>query len=85
MKLRKIVLVAIAFFLAFSTPLFGVNSTSAKSLKNLPTIQQEKNEPNISKSLANPKNPDKKVRIVVELDGEPAIEKATKKAFYISN
>ncbi|MEK9197711.1 S8 family serine peptidase [Ureibacillus sp. FSL E2-3493] len=79
MKLRKIVLVAIAFFLAFSTPLFGVNSTSAKSLKNLPTIQQEKNEPNISKSLANPKNPDKKVRIVVELDGEPAIEKATKK------
>ncbi|MBD8025832.1 S8 family serine peptidase [Ureibacillus sp. Re31] len=79
MKLRKIVLVAIAFLLAFSTPLFGVNSTSAKSLKNLPTIQQEKNEPNIPESLSNPKNPNKKVRIVVELDGEPAIEKATKK------
>jgi len=81
MKLRKTLLVAIIFILSFSSAIFNIStaSASAKSLKNLPTIQQEKTEVNISQSLLNPKNPDEKVRIVIELEGEPVIQKATKK------
>ena len=79
MKLRKIVLIVIIFALTFSTAALGTQSVNAKSLKKLPSIQQEKPERNISETLLNPENPDEKVRIVVELEGEPAIEKATKK------
>lgn len=76
-KVRKIVLLTIVILLSFSTPLFGLHSTSAKSLTSLPTIQQEKPETPISESLLNPADPDEKVRIIVELEGEAAIEKAT--------
>ena len=81
MNLRKSLLVALIFMLSLSSALFNVGAASAstKSIKNLPTIQQEKPKANISKSLINPENPEEKVRIVIELEGEPAIQKATKK------
>jgi len=82
MTLRKTILVVMIFVLSIGSTLISVSSASAsstKSLKELPTIHQEKTEPNISKSLLNPQDPEEKVRIVVELEGEPAILKATKK------
>ena len=81
MKLRKTLLVAIIFILSFSSALFNVSAASAstKSLATLPSIQLEKTDVNISKSLLNPENPEKKVRVVIELEGEPAIQKATKR------
>ena len=81
MKLRKSLLVTLIFILSFSSALLNVSAASAstKSLTNLPSIQHEKTEVNISQSLMNPENPDEKVRIVIELEGEAAIQKATKK------
>ncbi len=81
MRPRKTLLVAIIFILSLSTTLLNVSAASAssKTLQSLPTIQQEKPQVNISQSLLNRQNPEEKVRIVVELEGEPAIQKATKK------
>ena len=81
MKLRKTLLVATIFILSLSSALLNVSAASAstKSLTALPSIQLEKADVNISKSLLNPENPEEKVRVVIELEGEPAIQKATKK------
>lgn len=81
MRLKKTLLVTIVFILSLSAALLNVSIASAsnKSLQNLPTIQQQKPDVNISESLLNRQNPEEKVRVVIELEGEPAIQKATNK------
>lgn len=81
MRLKKTLLVTIVFILSLSAALLNVSIASAsnKSLQNLPTIQQQKPDANISESLLNRQNPEEKVRVVIELEGEPAIQKATNK------
>ncbi|MDN4494185.1 S8 family serine peptidase [Ureibacillus aquaedulcis] len=79
MRLRKTLLVTIIFILSLSTALVNVSAASAsgKSLQNLPTVKKEKPDVNISQSLLDRQNPEEIVRVVVELEGEPAIQKAT--------
>ncbi|MFF2753542.1 S8 family serine peptidase [Psychrobacillus sp. NPDC058041] len=80
LKFRRILLMALIFMLSFSNVAFGMGTVSnAKSKINLSTLQLQKPEHNIPERLVDPENPDEKVRIIVELNNAPTIEKATKK------
>ncbi|SDM36787.1 Ig-like domain (group 2) [Psychrobacillus sp. OK028] len=81
MKLKRILLITTIFMLSFSPVAFGMTGSGSNiaSKKNLPTLELQKPELNLPERLVNPENPDEKVRIIVELENEPTIEKATEK------
>lgn len=81
-KLKKILMLVIILTLAFSSPAFTFLQASASKLDNSSksTIQLQKKPelPNLPERLVNPVNPKETVRIIVELEGAPTIEEATK-------
>ncbi|WP_419961111.1 S8 family serine peptidase [Psychrobacillus sp. BM2] len=81
LKLKRTLLITTAFMLSFSPAAFGMTGSGANiaSKKNLPSLELQKPELNLPERLVNPEDPDEKVRIIVELEQAPTIEKATKK------
>lgn len=69
------------FMLSFSPAAFGMtgSGSSIASKSNLPSLELQKPELNLPERLVNPENPDETVRIIVELEQAPTIEKATEK------
>lgn len=69
------------FMLSFSPAAFGMtgSGSSIASKTNLPSFELQKPELNLPERLVNPENPDETVRIIVELEQAPTIEKATEK------
>lgn len=73
---------ALVFLLAFGSVSTGITSVSAAPNKKgeaKQEVQLKKPTVKIPETLKNPKDPKKEVRIIVELESEPAIENATRK------
>lgn len=77
-KLRYIMLLTLIFVLSFSTTALGKNFSPTNS-DEIPTVQGEQSKIKMSEKLVKHKNPKKKVRIVVELQGPTTVEQAKKK------
>lgn len=72
--------------MTFSSAAFGLTGVSAAvNSSDVPNVELKKGEVNLSKALANPKDPKKQVRVIIELDEAPAIENATKKGVLYKN
>lgn len=86
-RIRSIVVSALVVTLTFSSAAFGVAGVSAanQSAKNVPTLEIKKPVVKVPKQLENPEDPNKEVRIIVELQKEPAIESATRKGVIYKN
>ena len=81
-KLKKIFLLVFAFALAFSAP--AMNIAQAASSSKLDSIVEtievdEEKEFKLDKRFIKPENPTENVRVIVELEGTPAIDFATQK------
>ncbi|MBM7608298.1 lactocepin [Lysinibacillus composti] len=77
-KLRYIMLLTLIFVLSFSTTALGQNFSPTNS-DEITTVQGEQSKIRVSEKLDKYKNPKKKVRIVVELQGPTTVEQAKKK------
>ena len=85
-KLKPFLLLAMVFMMTFSSAVFGLTGVSAATnSSDVPNVELKKGELNLPETLANPKDPDKKVRVIIELDKAPAIESATEKGVLYKN
>ncbi|WP_298824636.1 S8 family serine peptidase [uncultured Planococcus sp.] len=87
-KIRSILLMALVFLVAFGTVSAGLPGVSAAPNKAAGAgqeLQLKKPTVKIPETLENPKDPNKQVRIIVELESEPAIENATRKGVLYKN
>ncbi|WAA12133.1 S8 family serine peptidase [Fervidibacillus halotolerans] len=83
-KVKRIFLLVVIFALTFQSVAFGMgmatqSSTSSQGRISVPKIAVEKPEIKLSEKLEETKDPEEKIRIIVELETEPAIKEATKK------
>lgn len=78
-SLRHILITALVILLAFSSAAFGLSGASAAPNKGAASWALQKPEIELPDKFVNPEDPAKVVRVIVELDKEPAIENATRK------
>lgn len=81
-NLRNLVITALVVLLTFSSVAFGFTGASAAPNTSAAGVAKQVNQKPAVKlpdKLANPEDPKKQVRIIVELQKEPAIENATRK------
>lgn len=76
-KPNKIVFLLLSFLLLFSNLLFGLGTTQANTYEKNDLKTQRKTQ-NLKVDMSQFDNPKEKVRVIVELEGAPAIEYATK-------
>lgn len=85
-KLKPFLLLAMVLMMTFSSAVFGLTGVSAAAnSSNVPSTESKKGELNIPEKFVNPEDPDKKVRVIIELDKAPAIESATEKGVLYKN
>ncbi|MBD8013347.1 S8 family serine peptidase [Planococcus wigleyi] len=85
-KLKPFLLLSMVFMMTFSSAVFGLTGVSAAAnSSNVPSTESKKGELNIPEKFVNPEDPDKKVRVIIELDKAPAIESATEKGVLYKN
>lgn len=72
---------ALIFMLSFSSAAYGMTGLAfgGKSSLTVPTLELQKPDRKVPKRLLSPENPNEKVRIIVELNGAPTIQKATER------
>lgn len=74
------------FMMTFSSAAFGLTGVSAAVNSSVvPNLKLEKGEVNLSKTLVDPEDSKKQVRVIIELEEAPAIENATKKGILYKN
>ena len=72
--------------MTFSSAAFGLTGVSAAvNSSAVPNLKLEKGEVNLSKTLVDPEDSKKQVRVIIELERAPAIENATKKGVLYKN
>lgn len=77
-KFKRALIVSLVFMLAFSSGLFGAVSAKADSASSLDLKKYRKLSEQVAQSTEQ-YNDDEEVRVIVELEGDPAILFATKK------
>lgn len=80
-KFKTALVAMLVVMMTLSSAVFGLTGVSAapKSITDLPTLQAEKPAFKVPEKFVNPEVPSKTVRVIVELEGAPAIETATQK------
>lgn len=85
-KFRKSLTLFLAFLLVFSNFTFvGANSTKINPVEITKQIQKENKQKISKEELEEQFGPDDEVRVIVEVDGDPAIKAATAKGVKFSN
>ncbi|MGB6408710.1 MAG: S8 family serine peptidase [Planococcus donghaensis] len=85
-KLKPFLLLALVFMMTFSSALFGLTGVSAAvNSSSVPNVKLEQGELNLPEAFVNPEDPEKQVRVIIELDKAPAIESATNKGVLYKN
>lgn len=80
-KLKKILLLVLAFALVFSASTMNIAQASSSKLDLIAnkTIELDEEKFKLDERFIKPENPTENVRIIVELEGTPAIDFATQK------
>ena len=78
-KSKSVLVVAAAIMMTLSSATFGITGTAAAELQARQPITMELEKPalNLPDQFVNPEDPNKKVRIIVELEKAPTIDAAT--------
>lgn len=85
-KLKPFLLLAMVFLMTFSSAAFGLTGVSAAvNSSSVPNVELKQGELNIPDVFVNPENPEKEVRVIIELEKAPAIENATEKGVLYKN
>ncbi|EIM05051.1 S8/S53 family peptidase [Planococcus antarcticus DSM 14505] len=85
-KLKPFLLLAMVFMMTFSSAVFGLTGVSAAvNSSDVPNVELKKGELNIPETFVNPEDPEKEVRVIIELEKAPAIENATEKGVLYKN
>ena len=81
-KFKTALVAMLVVMMTLSSAVFGLTGVSAapaKSITDLPTLQAEKPAFKVPEKFVNPEDPSKTVRVIVELEKAPTIERATEK------
>ncbi|MBT2571999.1 S8 family serine peptidase [Planococcus sp. ISL-110] len=85
-KLKPILLLAMVFMMTFSSAVFGLTGVSAAvNSSDVPNVELKKGELEVPGKFVNPEDPEKQVRVIIELEKAPAIESATEKGVLYKN
>ncbi|TWT07015.1 S8 family serine peptidase [Planococcus sp. CPCC 101016] len=85
-KLKPILLLVMVFMMTFSSAVFGLTGVSAAvNSSTVPNVELKKGELEVPEKFVNPEDPEKEVRVIIELEKAPAIENATEKGVLYKN
>ncbi|WP_142827175.1 S8 family serine peptidase [Planococcus soli] len=85
-KLKPLLLLAMVFMMTFSSAVFGLTGVSAAvNSSEVPNVELKQGELNIPETFVNPEDPEKEVRVIIELEEAPAIENATERGVLYKN
>ncbi|WP_371391192.1 S8 family serine peptidase [Sporosarcina sp. OR05] len=79
MRVKRVLLLTLVFMLSLSSMAFGMAGTTIGGKGVNQTIQLDRPDHKLPDRLISPTNPNERVRIIVELEKAPTIERATKR------